>query len=569
MHPQHHLIVRGFMTNCEVSGSDWHARLALEAADDGFWDWNIITGEAFFSPSYYRMLGYEPDEFEASFDSWAGLLHPDDREPTNTLVTEHVYEKATGFSTEFRMQTKQGDWRWILSRGRVVNRDDEGNPILLSGTHVDVTERKQSQDALLKSRYMLQTVLDTIPARVFWKDSDLKYLGCNQLFARDAGLNHPQEIVGKSDNDLPWGKHGNLHQLPDQVVIKTGESILNREEELEAADAEKNWISLNMIPLSGSDSEIGGVLGTYHDITLRKLAEKELAWHRDHLEEQVEERTAELEEAREMALQMVDDLAEARTMAEEANAAKSQFLANMSHELRTPLHGILSFADFGVNKFDRVKPDKLRGYFEQILESGRNLLLLLNDLLDLSKLESGGMAFEFSATDMRAQVELVVDEFASWLSERGLHVTYGKEITVESVTADPERIRQVIRNLLSNAVKFAPPGSAIEVTLDRRGDSVVTAIRNKGPQIPDEEMESVFDRFVQSRKVKSPVGGTGLGLSICREILDVHQGQIWAENVSNDGVEFLFSIPLLSSKEQPDSSPDRGATSGETKSDAA
>jgi signal transduction histidine kinase len=247
-----------------------------------------------------------------------------------------------------------------------------------------------------------------------------------------------------------------------------------------------------------------------------------------------EERTAALDEAR-----------RARAEAEEANQAKSDFLANMSHELRTPLHGILSFAQFGRKRFASAEPEKILDYFEHIEQSGSTLLRLLNDLLDLAKLEAGRMVLNFEPLDLRAVVVAVADEFHSMLSERELVLVCQTPREPVESCVDIDRIKQVVRNLVGNAVKFSPRGGRIEIAATRRDDWNVISIRDEGPGIPDSELEAVFGKFIQSSLTRTGAGGTGLGLPICRQIVAAHRGEIFARNNMDKGAVFHVQIPPL------------------------
>ncbi len=239
-----------------------------------------------------------------------------------------------------------------------------------------------------------------------------------------------------------------------------------------------------------------------------------------------------------------NDLRHAKEAAEAANHAKSRFLANMSHELRTPLHGILSFSSFGLRKYASAPPEKLLDYFEKIDRSGHTLLALLNDLLDLAKLESGKMVIDRKPTSIGELLASVADEFESLVCERDLTIRSPEAGFRAMPAIDSERIEQVARNLLSNAVKFSPEGGIIQIETDRRDGKVAFSVHDQGPGIPEDELESVFDKFVQSSKTRTGAGGTGLGLVICREIIAAHDGRIWAENHPDGGAVLTFEIPL-------------------------
>jgi len=289
-------------------------------------------------------------------------------------------------------------------------------------------------------------------------------------------------------------------------------------------------ISARMINLRDRDR----LICMWSDITAQKQAEAELLRHRDHLAELVQEQTG--------------DLQRAKDAAENANIAKSEFLSNMSHELRTPMHAILSYARLGRDRLATAPKEKLLHYFQTIVTSGDRLLRLLNDLLDLSKLEAGKMLLERADWDLHALTQASMADFAPLAAERGIALALSEEAATLTVNCDGGRIRQVIGNMLSNAIKFSPEGGRIDVLLapaclpDLRA-GVAVAVRDQGVGIPESELEAVFDKFVQSSKTRSGAGGTGLGLSITREIVSLHGGIITAANNPGGGACFTVVLP--------------------------
>ena len=243
--------------------------------------------------------------------------------------------------------------------------------------------------------------------------------------------------------------------------------------------------------------------------------------------------------------------------AEAANRAKSEFLANISHELRTPMHAISSFAKLGHGRSENAPREKLQRYFENIEGSAARLNRLLNDLLDLAKIESGRMTYTLGRFDLRNIVHAVVTEFDAMARERGVTLQFEPEaVTDPWVQVDDLRIKQVFANLVSNALKFAPEGGRVTVALSSGTDEngtpgIVGHVLDDGPGIPPDELETVFDRFVQSTKTKTGAGGTGLGLPIAREILSAHRGWVRAQNRPEGGADFAVWLPTAAAEQPP------------------
>jgi PAS domain S-box-containing protein len=234
--------------------------------------------------------------------------------------------------------------------------------------------------------------------------------------------------------------------------------------------------------------------------------------------------------------------------AELANQAKSEFLANMSHELRTPMHGILSFAAIGIKKSDTATKEKLQHYFSNIQTSGKRLLVLLNDLLDLSKLDARKMEMNMQQNDLTAVFEKCRLEQEQRIVDSALTLQFIKPSHPVTAVFDEPRIAQVITNLLSNAIKFSPKDSLITATIEAsNSQELCFSLRDEGVGIPEKELSGIFDAFVQSSKTKTKAGGTGLGLAISKKIIDEHGGRIWAEQTSKGGALFKFVIPQGSS----------------------
>jgi signal transduction histidine kinase len=283
-------------------------------------------------------------------------------------------------------------------------------------------------------------------------------------------------------------------------------------------------LTANEMRLDGRHYFVGAIrdiTARKRDITARKEAEKRL-----HTEEM------------------------ARQSAEEANRLKSEFLNNMSHELRTPLHAILGFSQLGAGHLSDLSLQKLGMYFAQINQAGQRLLLLVNDLLDLSKLEAGMMSFELKQCDLGRVLDQVKSEIAVLLPSKHLKLTVQQETVDLGGWFDHDLILRVLVNLLSNAVKFSPEHGEIVIFIRNgkiksgTGQSVPALeveVCDQGAGITLGDEEAIFDKFVQSGKQRAGQG-TGLGLAICREIITRHQGKIWACNRQTGGAALSFTL---------------------------
>jgi len=411
-------------------------------------------------------------------------------------------------------------------------------------------ERKRVRQRLAETENRFSSVVQTAGSAIFVLSPEHRILEWNERAERLYGRQR-QEVLNKDYLQLFVPE-----EIRDKVATDMGKVLLGKttksfENSICIRDGSRRTLLWNASALFDAKDQPIGVIAVGQDITDRKRMEDELRHHREYLELIVNERTANLQEVNEQLRNEIDDrkqieqkLLIAKREAEASNRAKTEFLANMSHELRTPLHSILSFASFGTKKYANAKREKLLDYFNRIKESGKTLLELLNDLLDLAKLESKKATFAFEPTDIEILVKSVTNELDSLLSDQNLSIRHEVSKFDGAVTLDVDKIKQVLRNLLNNAVKFSPEGGNINVAICRVGSSVRVSICDQGPGVPHDELEAVFDKFVQSSKTKTGAGGTGLGLAICHEIIAAHRGRIWAENRPEGGAVFSFEIPL-------------------------
>jgi PAS domain S-box-containing protein len=349
------------------------------------------------------------------------------------------------------------------------------------------------------------------------------------------------EIVGQNISAIiprhfSSGSYENLEVYLDNInYVPFG---MNKDIQGKRKNGEMFPLEIAMSQLNHNDEIL--FVGLLKDITERKLMEDELIQHRDHLQNLVDMQTI--------------DLLAAKEKAEQANIAKSEFLSNMSHELRTPMHAILNYASMGLKIVSGHDP-KLSRYLSNIITAGNRLLGLLNSLLDFSKLEAGKMLFSLKEDDFTKVLNHAEMEINPLLKDKNLQIKHAFLCENTRAAFDEVRMIQVLINLISNAIKFSPQNGVITITLSNQQASeqlsghsltvegLLCTVADEGIGIPEDELEKVFDKFIQSSKTKSTAGGTGLGLSITRKIIEAHGGKIWIESGKIRGTIVKFILP--------------------------
>jgi signal transduction histidine kinase/DNA-binding response OmpR family regulator len=368
----------------------------------------------------------------------------------------------------------------------------------------EVTDRGKAAIALQRSREMLKSVIESFPHSIFWKDSDLRYLGCNSNFAREAGCEAISDVVGKTDKQLGWkdNEAGLFHEW-DMEVVKSLAPLHHMLERESGA----LFFEIRRIPMFDSKGNLTGVLGAHEDVTEKEMAARAIA----------------------------------------ANHAKSQFLANMSHEIRTPMNGVLGMAELLLGTDLDTQQRKLA---ETVCRSGESLLLILNDILDFAKIEAGKLELEHLNFDLRNHVEELIELIAVNAHRKGLEFICQIDDDIPAdVTGDPGRLRQVLTNLIGNAIKFTEQGEIfVHVFLrEENQDGILLGfeVRDTGIGIPPEAQSKIFEAFCQSdQSMNRRFGGTGLGLSISRQLCEMMGGHIEVESSPGKGSKFRFTVKL-------------------------
>lgn len=382
--------------------------------------------------------------------------------------------------------------------------------------------------ALESERTYLRTLISTIPDLIWLKDSTGIYLACNPAFERFFGARET-EIIGKTDYDFVAADLADFFRENDQKAMAAGIPRINEEWITFADDGHRVLMETTKTPMYASDGTLVGVLGIGHDITEHRHTQQELIRHRDHLEEVVAARTAELNQA--------------KLAAEAANHAKSTFLANMSHELRTPLNAILGFAQ--IMEHDENMPEIQRRNVAIINRSGRHLLSLINDVLAISRIEAGRTEISHEAFDLPSTINAVQEMIRVRADEKGLAFFVERPADLpDYVLGDANHLREVLINLLGNAAKCTDSGQIGLRVVMESGGRIRFDVTDTGPGIAKEEQGRIFEAFYQSPGGKGKVEGTGLGLAISRNLVRLMGGDISVVSTPGKGSAFSFSIPL-------------------------
>ena len=403
--------------------------------------------------------------------------------------------------------------------------------LVLSPMIREISERKQAESSLRESESLLREseersrlLLEHSPAGILFYDPHLTVLYINRRFAQIMHVPY-EHMIGLDLNTLK-----DTRVIPPQRDAIDGK-VGRYEGPYETTYGHINlYISMYSAPVRNEAGEIIGGITILEDITVRTLAEQELSKYRDHLEELVNQRTAELEAS--------------RNEAERLSKVKSEFLANMSHEIRTPLNGVLGMAQIGYRNSEGRQ--KTRDTFARIIESGKLLLGVINDILDFSKLEAGKLQIDLAPVEIRRLLESAVDIVQDRMRLKGLTVTVklAPDLPLRCQT-DSLRVQQVLLNLLSNALKFTERGS---VTLEamRQGDRLVLKVVDTGIGMSQEQLSRVFTPFEQAdTSTTRRFGGTGLGLTITQRIVDLLGGRISVVSQEGQGSCFEINLPFI------------------------
>jgi len=505
----------------KLSISDKNLATAQRIAHIGSWDWDIINNTLSWSDEIYKIFGLEPQEFEATFEAFLKSVHPDDHAKLNQRVQDALVGESL-YHFEHRVVRPDGEIRIVEERGEVF-RNEENHPIRMIGTVHDITLKKTIEDELIKSREELEIRVEqrTAEAKKLLRAIEqspnsvvitnekgvIEYV--NPTFVKVFGYSE-QEALGKTPRIL---KSDNLNQQDYKELWETilsGQQWRGEFHNLRK-DGTRCWQLASISPVKNDQGEITHFISSQENL--------------DHLK------------------QVQSELKEALEEASRANQAKSVFLSSMSHELRTPLNSIIGFAQLLESDEDDPLNDFQRDNLSQILKGGYHLLELINEILDLSKIESGRLQISMEPVQLSSVVEEVIAIINPLAEKHGISLYINEENLETYVLADRVRLKQVLLNLVSNAVKYNRKKGKVEVYCDLMPqDKCRISVKDTGNGISDAHMAFLFEPFNRLGNEASSIEGTGIGLTITKKIVELMGGNISAESKLGEGSLFYFEL---------------------------
>ncbi|MFL5193567.1 MAG: ATP-binding protein [Microvirga sp.] len=511
---------------------------ALNRGRCGLWDWDIGRGRIYWSDSMYELLGYERQDEFLSFGEVNAMIHPEDQD-LFTLAEQLASASTSLLDYEFRIRSITGDWVWLRARAELMNDPDDAASHLV-GIAVDVTEQRGLEEKTAKADARLHDAIEAISeAFVLW-DANNNLVLCNSKFQKLHELPVDAQLQGKSYADVmalgrpPEVQHQFLRREQQDVGARTFEARLQ----------DGRWLQINE-----RRTKDGGYVSVGTDITALKRHEHRLV----ESEKELIATVLDLKQSRqklEAQTHQLADLAERyldqKAQAESANRAKSEFLANMSHELRTPLNAIIGFAEVmqsGI--FGSLGSDKYEEYCTDIRSSGEYLLSVINDILDMSRIEAGRTSLTKQPIEVHASIQRALKLVGEQTKAKNLSVTVDVNPEDILVPADERALHQILVNLLQNATKFTSDGGCITVRTRQAGNAVNIYVEDNGIGIPDHALHKLGQPFEQvETEFSKSYKGSGLGLAIARSLAELHGGSLRIRSQEGLGTIVLVHLPL-------------------------
>ena len=522
----------------ERKRADEEHQAIVQTALDGFWIADLEGRLLEVNNSYCKMTGYTRQELLTM--STSDIEASGNREKT----ARHIKKVMAQGHDRFETRHKGKD-------GRIIDVEVSANYIDIGKGQMfvfvrDITERKRAEERLKESEAKYRTLVENATDFIYMIGADDRILSLNQSAARLIGK-EPAALIGKNVFSLFPREMATQFSKEFRLAFKTGKTI--RADSKLIAGGTEMWASTSLSPIKNDKNEVVAVMGVTRDITEPKRLEKELQEKNEQLDAQNEELRAQSEEL----ITQKQELIERTEEVARANQLKSEFLANMSHELRTPLNVIIGFSQLMLDEVPGKVNQKQKQCLSDVLESSRHLLNLINEVLDLSKIESGKIELKQETISLTEVIKPLSRAMMPILRPRKQSLDVEIEEGLPPIYADKGKLGQVLHNLITNASKFTRDGGKLKITaLSNDGWCQVSVIDN-GVGIRKEDQERIFEPFCQlDYTLNNGKSGTGLGLAVVKQIVEKHGGQVWVESEYGQGSRFIFTLPLATKDISPE-----------------
>lgn len=486
-----------------LKDSEERWKFSVEGARDGLWDWNLETNEVFFSPQWKYMLGYHDDEIKNDISEWSKRVHPEDIEKSYADIQLHLDGKVDHYSNIHRVLCKDGNYKWILDRGKIISYNQYGKAVRMIGTHTDLTERMQVEEALKLSESKSKAIIQAMPDMMFVHDSEGTIL--DYYFPADTARFSPPVITSgqKIENIFSEDIFNEVKPIIKKAIDT--KEVQFHEFSLKLPDGEHFYESRSICFDSVK------VLSIVRDITKRHIAE-----------ETIKQQNIELTKL---------------------NRDKDRFISVLAHDLKNPFSTILGFLELLNRNLYKYDIEQIASQLNIIDGMAQKTYDMLIDLLQWAKSQSNQLKLEPESIQLYELCKEVLDSLNVQAKNKGILLLNNVEDNTQ-ITADPILIQGIIRNLASNAIKFSFENGQVKVGSESDESQVIITVSDHGVGIPKVNLNKIWDKSQPfSTQGTAKEVGTGLGLLLCHEFVELHGGKIWVESEVGKGSRFMFSIP--------------------------